>query len=296
MKKFQLFQRMIPFRLKTINDYADLSAYRQRIAVFKPIGVEVYITPDGNIFDFNGLEITNPSVRFKLSDIIDRVIKSQAMVFGFLTSEEDILPQSRWLYIPNNHHDFSDIMFEGYDMIFPLFSVNFQYKLRLDQVKSIFEKSPSFKLIDYEFVPNFMEFNKLIYDKFNPYKISGIYIFDTNKIYRQGLSYNKKLAPMYEILPSQRFRTHVKNIIPGIMFEGKGGGIRDRITVADMLIGKFKKELLEIPVVNESQVLRKSIWEKKNNLKGMPFWFSGFTVYYGEGIKIAGTKFHKFIL
>ena len=62
-----------------------------------------------------------------------------------------------------------------------------------------------------------------------------------------------------------------------------------------MVVGKFKKEYIEIPIIDQNTVLKKSIWEKKKNLRGLPFWFSGFTVYLGETIKITGIKFYKFI-
>lgn len=297
MKRCQLFQRMIPFRLKTINDYSDLSSLRRRIAVFKPIGMEVYITPERNIFDHNGNEIRNPSIHFQLESIFKRAESAKSMLFGVLTSTDETFMASRkWAYVFNYTHNFSDVKFECYDMIFPYFSANFNYKTRLDQAKTVFKGIANFETVDHEEIGDFASFNKLVYDKFNPYNIDKIYLFDTNKIYRQGISHNKKLAPMYEIIPNQRYRTHLKNIIPNIVLDSTGKGIKNRTEVASLLIGKYKKQYLEIPIVDSSIILKKSIWDKKDELRNMPFWFTGFTVYIDQGTKITGVKFHKFIL
>lgn len=288
---------MIPFRLKTINDYSDLSSLRRRIAIFKPIGLEVYMTPEGNIFDFNGHEIRNPNIHFQLENVLKRLDSGKMMVFGVLTStDENFMANKRWAYVFNNAHDFSDIRFECYDMIFPYFKVNFDYKTRLDQIKTVFKGISNFEVAGYEEVGNFTSFNKLVYDKMNPYQVDKIYLFDTNKIYRQGTTHNKKLAPMYEIIPNQRYRTHLKNIIPNIVLDNTGKGIKNRIQVANILVGKYKKEYLEIPITDENIILKRSIWEKKAELKNMPFWFTGFTVYIDQGTKVTGVKFHKFIL
>jgi hypothetical protein len=286
---------MIPFQLRTINDYAVLPSHFKRIAVFKPRGLEVYITPNGDIFDFEGQLILNNSLLFLLDKARDVAKRTKSLVFGVLTSNDPVFYQNlRWAFTAGSSFQFLNFTFKIYDIIYPYFSAKFKYKLRIDQVEAIFKKVPYCDVVDYEEIGSFSDLNDMLITKFNPFTIESVYIYNASHIYRNGVTFNKRDACMYEIRPTQKFRTHIKHIIPKSTLLGNGKA--EQAMVASAIVAKVKKELLEIPIIETNLLITKGIWDRRNKLKNVPFWFTGFTVFGKDKVEIVCKKFDKFIL
>jgi len=292
MNRYQLFPRMEPFQLKNINDYVALPSDRQRTAVFKPRGLDVIITPLGHIFDFEGTEIKNPSVLFEFGKVIEIAANIKSIIHGVIVTDTvDLELNLPALYHTSSFFTFSGIKLVCYDMIYPEFDANDIYTNRLDQVDKILGHRSNMKVIEHSAVGSVSDFNKLLIAKFNPYSIESVYVYDNNSRYRLGPSFIKRESPVFEIKSSQRFRTHIKRIIPkDLVLNGV------TTTVADALIANFKRGKVEIPLLTSNIALKKGIWDKRANIKELPFWFTGFTVYTDEGIEVIGKKYERFIM
>lgn len=272
------FQPMQHKPLPDIRKYALVSEHKDELyAIVKPVGLDVYVN-SGHFYDTNQNRLNNKFLYFQFSKLLETTNNTKMTVQGTLVSSNALLLEQKkmLLYSQTNSIPFSDLTFVIYDSYFPVFNIDHVFRLRYDIAAKVVGHlshcciAPITKIKDQFALENFVK------DMFLIDAGVSIILYRSEGLYSPGISqllYENADVVSYIIEAKQLFRGHVKSILPSTVEYGN----RDKFDAAIIIFSRFKREDIEVPIGYENIGLRKYIWDRRKELKGMPFWFTGHT-------------------
>jgi hypothetical protein len=297
MKNSKYFQPMEHRPLPDIRKYALLTNQQSEFyAVVKPIGLDVFIN-DGKIYDFYHNEIQNQYLKFHFEKLLKTTIDMKMTVVGVLASPNSSLNVLRYrqtLYGATRSSSFSDVVFVAYDVIFPIFNIDHDYKLRYDIVEKVISILPNCKAAMTSTVTNEQQLQKFVKEVFIIDTAATILVFkkDGNYVYGSSqLYYDDHDVVSYSIIADQRYRAHIKKVVSTTIKMDNG----NKLDIALYIIAKFKKDFIEIPFDRTNITVRRFVWEHRKDLKEHPFWFTGYTIFDQGEYRTLINEFQSFI-
>jgi len=251
-------------------------------AVVKPEGLDVYIN-DGKIYDFNHNELKNQYLKFHFEKLLATSINMKMTAMGTLTAPNilNLLKHKHTLYEPTRS-TFPDIIFNCQDVIFPVFDAEHVYKWRYTIVDKVVGVLPNCRAATYVPVKNEIDLRKFVTECFTIDTSASVVVYRTDCKFVPGMSqltFEAEDVASYIVEANQRFRAHVKAIGSTTIRMDNG----DKYDVAQVVVAKFKKDFVEIPVDQTNFAFRKFLWDNRRILKGKPFWFTGYTLLTDKG-------------
>ena len=297
MKSLQYFQPMQHKPLKAISNYALATDKpgAEHMVIVKPTGLDVYISA-GRIFDFKQREICNTAVTFQLEKATQASLNTSGVYVGVLTSTDRYFEKKIPRLYDFKPVSYKDITFVVYDVVFPLFDADVDYRWRYDVAKKVVGIMTNCKPADVKVIRNSFELMKISADLLKEdisrtlivYKANGKYIYGDTQLLL--ISDNDLVS--YQIKAEQKFRAHIKRV-NGITEHLPNG---DKYETAASITVKFKHDFIDIELP-DNKVLCKSIWDFRKVLKPYPLWFTGYTAWDTEtnGYVTYINNFHSFI-
>ena len=295
MRSLQYFLPMQHKPLKSISNYALATDKpgAEHMVIIKPKGLDVYISA-GKIFDFKQREICNNAVLFNFEKAMEASKNTSGVYIGVLTSTDRYFEKKIPRLYDSKPVSYKDLTFIVYDVVFPLFDADVDYRWRYDVAKKVVGKMPSCLSADVKVIKNSLELMTVtasilkedISNTIIVYKANGKFVYgDTQLMY---LSDNDLVS--YQIKAEQKFRAHIKRV--NSITERLENG--DKYETACSITVKFKHDFIDIELP-DNKVLCKSIWDFRRVLKPYPLWFTGCTVYEDKQYKTLINNFHSFI-
>lgn len=278
MLNSKYFQPMQHKPLPDIRKYALLSEHGcDFYAIAKPAGIDVYIN-NGHIYDMNHIELENPFLKFQFEKMLQTTINLKMTVLGVLvtTNVLELACKKPLLYRHTSITPFPDLHFVSYDCHFPVFNSDHIYKWRHDIVSKNIGIMPQCSTAPITVIKNELALENFVQGIFSIDAGTQIIVYKSEGKYVPGISqllYENEDVVSYIINANQLFRAHVKRVISTTSRLKDG----DKTDVAMLIQGKFKREPIEVPIGYSNLALRKFIWDKRQLLHGMPFWFTGHT-------------------
>lgn len=277
------FQPMVHRSLPDIRKYALLSNQSTEfIAVIKPDGIDVFVN-DGKLYDFNYNELKNQYLQFHFEKLLQTSINMKATIVGILVGPDSLTLKKyrNTLYNPTKSK-ITDIKFFVYDIVFPVFDVDHVYKWRYDIASKVVGELSNCQACSIQTVRNEQDLNKVVRELFSIDTGASVIVYDKEGKFVPGISqltWNDDETVSYIVEAKQRYRAHVKKIVSTTVKTNDG----DKHDVAMLIIAKFKKEFIEIPINQSNVALCTFIWQNRQALKDTPFWFTGYTVLDTKG-------------
>jgi hypothetical protein len=299
MSSIQYFQPMVHVPLTKIDNVSYLSKPMNEYLVYpKPVGIDVYMV-NGKIYDFNHREMINQTLLFTFEKILTTTRQMQSLFIGTLCSIVEptkIIKHSPLLYMDTNSLP-PTVRYIVYDVVFPYFNkVMNPFWIRNDIVRKTLEKTPHCSVLDVHKFETGVDFRNYIKEKFNVDRHASFILFDKEGQYNTGerqLTYGYKEQVSFELSASQKYRSHIHKILPMEVELSTD----KKVKVACSIEAKFKGKTLTIPIIRDNYILQKNMWDKRKELKRMPFIFEG--IYFEENdddFEILGLHYSKFIL
>ena len=297
MKSLQYFQPMVHVPLLKIDNIFKLVKPISEYLVYRrPIGIDIYIA-GGRIYDFNRRELLNRTLLFNLEKVLATSLQTQGLYIGTLCSIAEptkIIKFRPLLYINDNSLPLT-VRFLVYDIIFPYFKVDNPYWCRNDIAKKTIGGMPGCSCMEVHKFDTYKEFKTYIKEKFEIDRYCSFIIFDRSGQYHEGkrqLTYSPYEQVSFELSASQRYRSHIRRIIPVDIEISEG----KTVTIAGSIEARFKNKPIIVPIINPNYILRKNLWDHRKELKRTPFAFEG--IYFEEDntFEILGLHYSKFIL
>jgi hypothetical protein len=257
----------------------------------------VYII-GGKVFDYNHKELVNKTLLFTLEKVLLTSVQMQGLFLGTLstiTEPTKILKYRTTLYTNDNYLPMS-VRFLIYDVIFPYFKVDNNFKVRNDIARKAVGCHQGCTGLELFEVKNIDEFKEAIKSKFRTDRHESFLVFDKEGKYYPGnsqLTYGIHEQVSFELSASQKYRSHVKKILP-VDIKNDMGNV---VTIAGSIEARFKNKDITVPIIMPNYILRKNMWDHRKELKRTPFVFEG--IYFeGEDndFEILGMHYSKFIL
>jgi len=282
--------------LKIDNIYRLTKPLNEYLVYKKPVGIDVYIA-GGKIYDFNHRELLNRTLLFGLEKALKTSVQTQGLYIGTLCSIAEptkIIKHAPLLYTSDNLLPLTP-RFLVYDIIFPNFKVNNPYWCRYDIAKKTIGNMPGCSCMEVHTFKLFSELKTYIKEKFEINRFNSFIFFDRSGQYFEGkrqLSYSPHEQVSFELDTSQKYRSHIRKIIP-VEVEIADGKL---VTIAGSIETRFKSKILTVPILTPNYILRKNLWDRRKELKRTPFIFEG--IYFEEDnvFEIIGLHYSKFIL
>lgn len=271
------FQPMQHKPLPDIRKYDLLDIYPgEFMTLAKPTGIDVYIQR-GKIYDFNHNELKNQSLLFHFEKLLQTSINLQVVVIGILICDvvAGMLAHRYSLYSPNK------LFFEGtkilvYDLTFPVFNIDHDYKWRYDILEKTIGILPNCETLKITITKGSIDLRNFVRDTFELNVSSEILVYRTDGKYIQGASqlYWENVDHVsFSVKATQLYRGHIKKIVSTTEQHSNG----DKTELALYIIARFKKEYINIPIHSNNFALRSYLWNYRSRLKSFPFWFTGYT-------------------
>jgi hypothetical protein len=278
MPNSQYFQPMVHRPLPDIRKYALLSNRQAEfLAVIKPEGIDIYVN-NGKLYDFYHNEIQNQYLQFHFEKLLQTSINMQATIIGTLVGKDSLkLKRYRHTIYNKTKSQVTEVKFFVYDIIFPVFNIDHVYKMRYDIADKVIGILPNCQTCNIQTIKDEYELQKVVGSIFSIDAASSILVYDKEGKFVPGISqltWNDDEGVSYIVEAKQRYRAHIKRIVSTTVRMDNG----DKIEVAMLIIARFKKENIEIPIDLSNFALRTFIWQNRIALKERPFWFTGYTV------------------
>ena len=278
MPNSRYFQPMVHRPLPDIRKYALLSNQSAEfLAVIKPEGIDVFVN-NGKLYDFNYNEIKNQYLQFHFERLLQTSINMKATIVGSLVGKNSLeLKKYRHTIYNATRSKITDVKFFVYDIVFPVFDVDHVYRWRYDIASKVIGELPNCQACSAQTIKDEHDLNRIVKEIFFIDTGASIVVFDKEGKFVPGMSqlaWNDDETVSYIVEAKQRYRAHVKKIVSTTLRMENG----DKHDVAMLIIAKFKKEFIEIPIDQSNLVLRTFIWQNRHALKDTPFWFTGYTI------------------
>lgn len=272
------FQPMQHKALTDIRKYALLSDRGAKYyAVVKPEGIDVYINK-GKLYDLNHNELQNQYLKFHFEKLLKVSVDMQMTIMGTITSPNILqLLKHRSTLFTESRSPFVDLTFVGYDTIFPVFDAEHVYQWRYSIVEKVVAVLPHCKVATKTEIKDEVELRRFVLEVFTIDVNATILVYRMDKKFVPGASqllFEEDDVASYKIEANQRYRAHVKSITSTTIRMDNG----DKYDVALCVIGKYKKDFVEVLIDQTNLAFRKYIWDNRKLLKGKPFWFTGYTL------------------
>jgi len=278
MRSSVYFQPMQHRPLPDIRKYALVTNQQSEFyAVVKPGGIDVYIN-SGKIYDMNHNELQNEYLAFHFEKLLKVSLDNKLTALGTLVSPDlTSLLQCRHALYNKTKSPFTSLKFIVYDVVFPVFNTDHIYKWRYDIANKVVGSLPNCGTASKGTVKDEIELQKFVAEIFSidssttilVYKLEGEFVPGPSQLY-----YDDVETVSYKIEANQRYRAHIKRVVSTTVRLENG----DKTEVALMIIARFKKENIEIPINQSNRVLCKFIWDNRHSLKDSSFWFTGYTI------------------
>ena len=196
-----------------------------------------------------------------------------------------------WKLYGEKESSFPEMFFVVYDIIFPVFDAEHTYHWRYDIADKVIGRLPNCKTARKESIKNEFELRNFVNTLFTIDLNSSVYVYRTDKKFIPGpsqLLFELDDIASFKVEADQKYRAHVKSITS--ITERLSNG--DKFEIASVIIAKYKKEFIEVPINGNNFALKKYIWDNRKILKGKPFWFTGFTTVHPVGDT---SEYHTFI-
>ena len=296
MKSLQYFKPMEHKPLRSISNYAlatdKLGA--EYMVITKPKGLDVYISA-GKIFDFKQREIHNNAVLFNFEKVMEASKNTQGVYIGVLTSTDIFFEKKIPRLYDSKPVNYTDLTFIVYDVVFPLFDSDVDYRWRYSVAEKLVGKFPACKEADIKVVKNSLELEEITARimKEDISRTIIVYKADSKFIYGnvQFLFLNESDISSYEIKADQKFRAHIKQVKSMTDFTHEG----EKYETACAITVKYNHEYIDIELP-DNKVLCKSIWDFRKVLKPIPLWFTGLIIEENGKYKTLVNNFHSFIM
>lgn len=296
MKSSEYFQPMHHRPLLDIRKYSLITDQKSEFyAVVKPSGLDVYVA-NGVMYDFYHNPIQNIDLNFSFEKLKLTSINLKALVLGVLVSPNDsfdILKYKASLFL-KSRSTFTKVHFIVYDIIFPVFNVDHDYKMRYDiadKTIGVLPNCVTATKIDIKNGDDLLTQTNMLFSidtaaSLLVYRTDGMFIPGVSQLY-----YDDHDTVSYIVEAKQKFRAHIKKVVSTTLVLEDG----NKIEVAMLIVAKFKKDFVEIPISRYNLGVRRFIWENRKNLKEHPFWFTGYTLLdKGEYVTVI-NEFLSFI-
>lgn len=295
-KSMQHFLPMLHKPLKSVSNYALATdkVGAEHMVVVKPQGLDVYIAA-GQIYDFQRRELTNSVLRFELSKVLEATASTKSACIGVLSSDDPYFFKKIPRLYDSKPVSFKNLLFTIYDMVFPVFDFDAEYFWRYDSSEKVIGKLPNCTTATVKTIKNSFELTKIASELMSEDITRTLIVYNTKGKYIYGgsqlLYQNPADIVSYSISADQRYRAHIKTVhsITEITPDDIKYETASYITV------KYKHDFIDIELP-DNKVLCKSIWDYRNALKPIPFWFTGYMAADKDGYKLLVNKFHSFIL
>lgn len=295
----QIFQPMQHKPLPDIRKYAVLNSHGvDFMTVAKPRGLDVYIR-NGQIFDFNHNELRNQHLKFHFEKLLQTSVNMQMLIVGVLVCNNtpSMLAHRYSLYAPSKV-PFDDLKFLAYDIRFPVFNADHDYKWRYDIADKTVGPLPNCEVLSFITVKDNIDLQNFVRDTFEEDVSSEIISFREDGKFAPGdsqLYWDDIDTVSYSIRATQKYRGHIKRVIS--VTEQKPNG--DKTETASYIVARFKKEYINVPINLSNFALRNFLWQHRMDLKAFPFWFTGYT-YLDQVVNATDyvtvvNEFHSFI-
>lgn len=277
MLNSQYFQPMQHKALPDVRKYALLSnSGADFYTVVKPQGIDVYIR-NGQIFDFNHNELQSQYLKFQFERLLQTSINMQMIIVGVLVSDnsQSMLAHRYTIYMPSKAV-YEGIKFLVYDIHFPVFNVDHDYKWRYDIAKHAIGTLPNCEILDNNIIKDEFQLQNITKDVFEKDINAEIIVYRTNGKYSPGesqLYWDDKDTVSYNIKATQRYRGHIKHVI-STTYQYPNG---NKESIAAYIVARYKKDFINIPISDSNLALRSYLWNYRKDLKNFPFWFTGYT-------------------
>lgn len=283
MPNSRYFQPMVHRPLPDIRKYALLTnSSAEFLAVIKPEGIDVFVN-DGKMYDFNYNEIKNQYLQFHFEKLLQTSINMKATIVGVLVGRDSLtLKRYRHTIYGQTKSKVTDVKFFVYDIVFPVFNVDHVYKWRYDIASKVVGELANCQACSIQTVQDEQDLNKVVRELFTIDTGASVIVYDKEGKFVPGISqltWNDDETVSYIVEAKQRYRAHMKRVISTTLRMENG----DKIDVAMMIVARFKKEYIEIPIDPSNLVLRTFIWQNRLALKDTPFWFTGYTFLENKG-------------
>lgn len=274
---------MVHRPLPDIRKYALLTtSSAEFLAVIKPEGIDVYVN-NGKMYDFNHNEIKNQYLQFHFERLLQTSINMKATIVGVLVGRDSLmLKRYRHTIYGQTKSKITDVKFFVYDIIFPVFNVDHVYKWRYDIAAKVIGELANCQACSIQTVQDEQDLNKIVREIFTIDTGASVIVYDKEGKFVPGISqltWNDDETVSYIVEAKQRYRAHMKRVISTTLRMENG----DKLDVAMMIVARFKKEYIEIPIDPSNLVLRTFIWQNRLALKDTPFWFTGYTFLENKG-------------
>jgi hypothetical protein len=295
MPNSRYFQPMVHRPLPDIRKYVLLTNQNTEFfAVIKPEGIDVFVN-DGKLYDFNQNEIKNQYLQFHFERLLQTSVNMKATIVGTLTAENTtMLKRYRHTIYNPTRSKITDVKFFVYDIVFPVFNVDHVYSMRFDVASKVIGELPNCQACSIQTVKNEHDLNEVVKDLFSINTGASVLVYDKEGKFAPGMSqltWNDDETASYIVEAKQRYRAHVKKVVSTTLRMEDG----NKLDVALLIIAKFKKEFVEIPVDLSNIALRTFIWQNRLTLKDTPFWFTGYTILDNKGDSVDYvTIIHEF--
>jgi len=282
--------------LRSISNYALATDKpgAEHMVIVKPKGLDVYISA-GKMFDFQQRQLTNNALLFNFEKVLNASESTKGVYIGVLTSTDAYFEKKIPRLYDSKPVSFKDIDFVVYDVIFPLFDSDVDYRWRYDVALKLVGKMPCCVAADMKVIRNSMELLKVTAEIMKENISNTILIYKANGKFVYGNSQlvylNDNDIVSYQIQAEQRFRAHIKRV--NSITECLPNG--DKHETAASITVKFKHDFIDIELP-DNKVLCKSIWDFRRVLKPIPLWFTGFTIWEDGKYKVLVNGFHSFIM
>ena len=296
MRSLQYFLPMQHKPLKSIGNYALATdkTGAEHMVIIKPKGLDVYISA-GKMFDFKQRELCNTAVLFNFEKVIESSQNTKGVYLGTLVSTDAHFFKKIPRLYDHKPVSFSDMVFIVYDVVFPLFDSDVDFRWRYDVAKKLVGVLPSCQVADIKVVRNSLELMKVTASIMKEDISTTILVFRADGKFVYGnlqLLYSSDNDVMsYQIKAEQKFRAHIKRV--NSITERLPNG--DKYETAASITVKYKHDFVDIELP-DNKVLYKSIWDFRRVLKPIPLWFTGCTIWEEKEYKTLINEFHSFIL
>ena len=277
MQNSQYFQPMQHKPLTDIRKYAIIARQgAEYMTLAKPAGIDVFIR-NGQIFDFNQKELTNQYLKFHFEKLLQTSINMQMLIIGVLVTDntENMLSHRYPLYSPSKA-SFDTMKFLVYDIRFPVFNAEHDYRWRYDIADKVVGRLPNCEILAFTTVKNETDLNNVVRDTFETdvsaevisYRADGKFVPGESQLFWDDVD-----TVSYVVRANQRYRGHIKRIVSTTEQRPNG----DKTEIALYLVARFKKEYINVPIKTNNLALRAFLWQHRKDLKSFPFWFTGYT-------------------
>jgi hypothetical protein len=181
MLSSQCFQPMQHKPLPDVRKYALINGRENDfMTVAKPEGIDIYIR-NGQIFDFNHNELKSQYLKFHFEKLLKTTVNMQMIAVGVLVNNNttSLLAHRYSLYTPSKAA-YDGLKFLVYDVMFPVFNADHDYKWRYDIADKTVGILPNCATLSFTSIKKEIDLNHFIRDTFEANVASTIIAYRTD--------------------------------------------------------------------------------------------------------------------